>query len=446
MAEHFRPAEPGIEVRAGRPVLVVLAARYRYLQADSTARLQSASAHIARELLDRSTGVSGCVVLSTCNRFEIYCEIAGASDLPTACSEVLRTIGQCSGLPLPDLRALFEYHSGPAVAEHLFAVGCGLASLVVGERHIIGQVRRALAEAQASGTATGRLSRLFQSASRTAKDVGARTRISTAGRSVASVALDLAVSRLAPAKLSDLSVVLIGSGSYAACVMELLGRGQGTAVGVYSPSGRAEAFAATRAARALTSEELQGAISGADILIGCSGTGTRIGTSMMASRQSVSGRLIVLDLAPNLDFDPEVAGLRGVELLTLETVRQAAPPADAEELQFAWSLVRQAARRFDEQESVRAVDTAIVALRNHLNDVLDREMERVTRQNGNGVPAEETASALRRVVRQLLHGPTIRARELAAAGREDEYTAALEALFGISVEVPGRAGLLRECV
>ncbi|WP_461190191.1 glutamyl-tRNA reductase [Arthrobacter sp. Z4-13] len=446
MAETFPPADPGIEVDAARSVMVVFTARYRYLHADFTARLQSVSSHLAREVLDFNPDVSGCVVLSTCNRFEIYCEIPAATDMPTACSEVLRTVSHCSGLPLTDLQALFEYHYGPAVAEHLFAVGCGLASLVVGERHISGQVRRALAEAQAAGTATGRLSRLFQRASRTAKEVGAQTRLSTAGRSVASVALELAVSRLTPAKLSDLSVVLIGSGSYAACVMELLGRGQGPAVAVYSPSGRAEAFAAARAATALTPEELPGAVSAADIVIGCSGTGTRIGTSVMGLRQNASGRLVALDLAPNRDFDPDVADLRGVELITLETVRQAAPPADAEELQLAWALVRQAARRFEEQESVRAVDTAIVALRNHLNDVLDREMERVRRQNGDGPRTEETASALRRVVRKLLHGPTIRARELAAAGRQDEYTAALGALFGISVEVPGRAELLREYV
>jgi glutamyl-tRNA reductase len=420
---------------------VVLTARYRHLEADATARLQSASLHIGRKLLDGGPAVSGCVVLSTCNRFEIYCEIPAGTDLPAARSEVLRAVTQCTGLPLPHLEALFEYHCGPAVAEHLFAVGCGLGSLVVGERHVAGQVRRALTEAQAAGTATGRLSRLFQRASRTAKDVGARTRLSTAGRSVASVALELAVSRLNPVKLSDLSVVLIGSGSYAACVMELLGRGQGPAVRVYSPSGRAEAFAAARAATALTPEELPGAISRADIVIGCSGTGARIGSSAMSSRQNTSGRLVVLDLAPNRDFDPDVAKLPDVELITLETVRRAAPPADAEELQLAWGLVREAARQFDEQESVRAVDTAIVALRNHLNDVLDRELERAGRQSADGLPTEETALALRRVVRQLLHQPTMRARELAAAGRQDEYTAALEALFGISVEAPCSAGL-----
>ncbi|MFF1254238.1 glutamyl-tRNA reductase [Pseudarthrobacter sp. NPDC058329] len=421
----------------------MLTARYRYLPADSTARLQSASSLIAKELAC-SPAISGCVVLSTCNRFEIYCELPPSGDVAGACSEVLRAVGRCARLPLPDLRALFEYHHGPEVAEHLFGVGCGLDSLVVGERHVTGQVRRALAEAQAAGTATGRLSRLFQTASRTAKDVGARTRLGAVGRSVASVALELAMSRLNPAKLSDLSVVLIGSGSYAACFMELLGRGQGPGIAVYSHSGRAEAFAAARCATPLTAEELPAAIGGADVVIGCSGSGTRIGTSVVASRQGTSRRLVLLDLAPTQDFDPGLANVPGVEIITLESVREAAPPADAEELQLARALVRQAARRFDEQESVRAADTAIVALRNHLNGVLEREMDRGKKQNGDSAPTEETALALRRMVRQLLHEPSVRARELAAAGRQDEYTAALEVLFGLSVNNRGQAGLRQQ--
>ena len=441
MAATFDTADPGCPGPVEPAVLLVLASRYRYLDADSIARLQSAAPLITRELLGRSTLVLGCLVLSTCNRFEIYCEIAPAREASKACADALEAVSSCSRLPLPLLPALFECHIGPAVAEHLFGVACGLDSLVIGEREIAGQIRRALAAAQAAGTATGRLIRLLEGALRTAKDVGARTRLGSAGTSVASVAVELAVSRLSPLMLPDLSVVVIGSGSYAACIMGLLSRGGCSDVTVFSRSGRTAPFAAAHAVTAVTEAELQAAIGRANVVIGCSGSGSRTGTSVMARRQKDTGRLVALDLAPNRDFDPDVTKLPCVDLITLESVRVAAPQTDAAQIQLARALIRQTARRFDEQESLRAIDAAIVALRQHLHEVLEREMENVRKRNTTSTSAEETTRALRRFVRQVLHTPAVRAREMAAAGRHDEYTAALETLFGISVTLAQPAGV-----
>jgi glutamyl-tRNA reductase len=434
-------ADPGSAGPAESSVLLVLASRYRYLDADSIARLQSAAPLITQELLGHSRAVLGCVILSTCNRFEIYCEIAPASDAGQASADALAAVSSCSRLPLPTLQALFDCLIGPAVAEHLFGVACGLDSLVIGEREIAGQIRRALAAAQVAGTVTGRLIRLLQGALRTAKDVGARTRLGGAGTSVASVAVELAVSRLSPLMLPDLSVVLIGSGSFAAGIMSLLSRGGCSNVTVFSRSGRTAAFAAAHAATAVTEADLQAAIGRANVVIGCSGSGSRIGASMMVRQQKDPGRLVALDLAPNRDFEPDVGELPGLDLITLESVRLAAPRTDAAQIQLARTLIRQSACRFHEQESLRSIDAAIIALRDHLHQALEREIENARKRNGASTSAEETARALRRFVRQVLHRPAVRAREMAAAGRHDEYTAALEALFGISVNLAQPAGV-----
>jgi len=85
-------------------------------------------------------------------------------------------------------------------------------------------------------------------------------------------------------------------------------------------------------------------------------------------------------------------------------------------------------------EHLRRLDPAIVALRAHMQRVLAGELTRVKNQHGCTATAEAVEFALRRVVRQLMHVPTARARELAAAGRQDDYTAALEALYGLNVE------------
>ena len=131
--------------------------------------------------------------------------------------------------------------------------------------------------------------------------------------------------------------------------------------------------------------------------------------------------------------------LDGVELLTLESVRLAAPQEQAESLAQASGIVTDAASAFEQEREARSVDSAIVALRRHTMNVLDAEMEKVRARHGCTAAAEEVEFALRRMVKQLLHVPTVRARELAANGQQDDYVAALEALYGITVEQPADA-------
>ncbi len=149
--------------------------------------------------------------------------------------------------------------------------------------------------------------------------------------------------------------------------------------------------------------------------------------------------MIAIDLALTHDFDPEVGQLDGVELLTLESVRLAAPQEQAESLTQASGIVSGAAQAFEQEREVRSVDSAIVALRRHTMNVLDAEMERVRARHGCTAAAEEVEFALRRMVKQLLHVPTVRARELAANGQQDDYVSALETLYGITVEQPAAA-------
>jgi glutamyl-tRNA reductase len=175
-------------------------------------------------------------------------------------------------------------------------------------------------------------------------------------------------------------------------------------------------------------------------MIGCSGSDTRVEAAELAEVRAGSTRpLIAIDLALTHDFDPAVGELDGVELLTLESVRLAAPEEQAESLAQASSIVSSAAAAFEQEREARSVDSAIVALRRHTMNVLDAEMEKVRARHGCTAAAEEVEFALRRMVKQLLHVPTVRARELAANGQQDDYVAALETLYGITVEQPAAA-------
>ena len=414
--------------------LFALVGSHRGTGLEFLARLGAGPRRITSAALAAPPGIAGTVVLSTCNRFEVYVETAAGTELSAARSRVLSIISDCSGIRDEELRASLDFLSGQAMTAHLFSVGAGLDSAVVGEREIAGQLRRALAAAQESGAASGALIRLFQAASRAARDVGSLTTLGDAGRSMVSVALDLAAAKLGRDGMAGLSVVVIGTGAYAGSTLALLAARHCDNVSVFSWSGRAEAFAATRGAAALGRSELPAAIHGADVVIGCSGRGTRLGADEFRRfRQAAQERLIVVDLALNRDFEPEIAGLPGVALITLDDVRTASPREHSAVVQEAAELVGKAVLRFEEDQQARLLDPAVVALRGHMQRVLASEVARVRNQHGCTATAEAVEFALRRVVRQLMHVPTARARELAASGRQGDYTAALEALYGLNV-------------
>ncbi len=376
-------------------------------------------------------------MLATCNRFEIYGEAPNPDDVDAARAALVAQISGASGLNEQLVSRAFNTRTGPDVSRHLFAVSSGLDSAVVGEREIAGQVRRALISAQHDGTASSGLVRLFQAASKTAKDVGAQTALGSRGLSIVSVALDLATDLSENPDWSSKKAVVFGTGAYAGATMSLLRERGCTDVSVFSSSGRAAGFVATRGGIALDSASLPAAVAAADVMIGCSGSDNRVEAPELARIRSASPQpLIAIDLALTHDFDPAVAELDGVELLTLESVRLAAPQEQAESLNQASSIVDGAATAFEQERQARSVDSAIVALRRHTMDVLDAEMEKVRARHGCTAAAEEVEFALRRMVKQLLHVPTVRARELAANGQQDEYVAGLEAVYGITVDPP----------
>ena len=418
-------------------VLLSLIATHSDVDLETVARLSAGASQVSSSLLETGSAVTGSVVLATCNRFEVYCEAKSEADIEAARSAVVAEISRHSGLTKDLVSRSFATNTGESVAKHLFAVGAGLDSAVVGEREIAGQVRRALIEAQEKGTASGGLTRLFQTASRTAKDVGALTALGKRGLSIVSVALELATDLSMDADWSAKDVVVFGTGAYAGATMALLKERGCTRVSVYSSSGRAESFTASRGGTPLTRESLPAALAAADVVIGCSGSESQVGAKDIRRVRSASNKpLIIIDLALTHDFDPDVREVDGVDLITLESVRLAAPAEQAESLKQASGIVADAAKAFSELQLSRQMDSAIVALRRHTLNVLDAELEKVRAQHGCTGAAEEVEFAMRRMVKQLLHVPTVRARELAASGQQDEYIKGLEALFGITLDNP----------
>lgn len=418
-------------------VLLSLIATHSDVDLETVARLSAGASQVPTSLLETGSAVSGSVVLATCNRFEVYAEAKSEADIEAARSAVVAEISRHSGLSKDLVSRSFTTNTGESVAKHLFAVGAGLDSAVVGEREIAGQVRRALIEAQEKGTASGGLTRLFQTASRTAKDVGALTALGKRGMSIVSVALELATDLSVDVDWRNKSVVVFGTGAYAGATMALLKERGCTDISVYSSSGRAESFTASRGGTPLTRDSLPAALAAADVVIGCSGSESQVSARDVERVRADSNKpLVIIDLALTHDFEPAVREVDGVDLITLESVRLAAPAEQAESLKQASSIVADAAKAFSELQLSRQMDSAIVALRRHTLNVLDAELEKVRAQHGCTGAAEEVEFAMRRMVKQLLHVPTVRARELAASGQQEDYIKGLEALYGITPGQP----------
>ncbi|MFB2557092.1 glutamyl-tRNA reductase [Herbiconiux liangxiaofengii] len=420
-------------------MLICLTANHRNASFDLLEKLSVGTADVAKSLVQHSDFVQGAVVLATCNRFEAYLDIdepltAGVS---LAVEEAAESFGSASGADVAELRDSLTVLAGDTVADHLFAVSSGLESVVVGEDEIAGQVKRALTTARVEGTTSSDLERLFQRASHTSRDVKTKTGLGGAGRSLVRLGLDLAESRVTD--WARTRVLLVGTGQYARVTLANLRERGVTDIRVYSPSGRAVAFAAKQQIEPVAAGDLLGAIATADVVITCSTADTYVldATHLTASA-SVPGaftRRLIIDLGLPRNVDPLVSGVAGAELLDLETISLHAPLDELNAESDARALVDQAAAEYRAGKAEAAVTPAVVALRSHLFDLLDDELAR-SRDRGEG---EQTQRALRHLVGVILHSPSVRARELAREGRADEVFAAVETLFGLGADASERS-------
>ncbi|MGD8168671.1 glutamyl-tRNA reductase [Herbiconiux sp. P16] len=415
-------------------MLICLTANHRNASFDLLEKLSVGTSDVAKSLVAESDFVQGAVVLATCNRFEAYLDIdepltAGVS---LAVEQAAESFSAASGTDVGELRGSLTVLCGDGVADHLFAVSSGLESVVVGEDEIAGQVKRALTTARVEGTTSSDLERLFQRASHTSRGVKTKTGLGGAGRSLARLALDLAESRVTD--WARTRVLLVGTGQYARVTLANLRDRGVTDIRVFSPSGRAVAFAAKQGLEAVPSAGYRDAIATADVVITCSTAETVVlSAADLAAATALPGafeRRLIIDLGLPRNVDPAVAGIGGAELLDLETISLHAPLDELNAESDARALVGEAAAEYRAGKAEAEVTPAVVALRSHLFDLLDGEIERA-RSHGDAAETERTERALRHLVGVILHSPSVRARELAREGRADEVFAAVETLFGL---------------
>lgn len=399
-----------------------------------------------------SSEVAGSLVVSTCNRVEVYAEVDKFHGGVAAICELL---ARHAAVPLAELTPHLYVHYEDRAIQHLLSVACGLDSMVVGESQILGQVRQALRLAREHGTLGRVLSDLGSLAMRAGKRAHTETGIDQAGASLVSVGLSTAAEVLGAAGpanvLAGLSVLVVGAGSMSSLAATTAARmGAGRVVVANRTRDHAERLAATVSGTAAELSGLSAELATVDLVISCTGaTGHVIGADIVTAalaarraRQPDGGPLVLLDLALPRDVDPAVSGLAGVSVIDLEALGDAGAhgvagtAATEDDVAAVWRII---AEEFAAQASAnRAARVAptVVALRAKAAEVVDAELARLdSRMAGLDARARgEIAQAMGRIADKLLHAPTVRVKELAGSPDGDSYETALRVLFDLDPE------------
>ncbi len=380
--------------------------------------------------------VTEALLLSTCNRVEIYAEV---NRFHAAVTEIARLLAEQVGIELAELADhLYVHYDEPAVS-HLFNVAAGLDSMVVGETQVLGQLRAAYGLAQAEGTIGRRLHAVIQRALRTGRRVQAETGIALAGASLVSVALDEVEGLLSP--LSQARTLVVGAGAMGALAGASLRRRGVTAITVTSRTREhAAKLAASIDADSADLDTLAAQVAAADLVVSCTGAaGTVLETPIVAAAlaERAERRLVIVDLALPRDVALGVGQLDRVDLLDLARLQALAhlEPDDRDLFESRAIVAAEVAGLLAEQRADE-VAPLISALRGRAQDVVDSELRRVAGRLPTLDPTQLDAvdNALRRVADKLLHQPTVRIKELVAGPAGASYTPVLRALLGLDAE------------
>ncbi|WP_329070776.1 glutamyl-tRNA reductase [Amycolatopsis sp. NBC_01480] len=388
--------------------------------------------------LQQAEHVSEAMLVSTCNRIEVYAVVetfhGGVNDV----SDVLARQAGMEPAELYD--SLYVHYAGAAV-EHLFSVTSGLDSMVVGETQILGQVRAAYATAREAGTVGRTLHELIQTTLRVGKRVHSETGLDKLGASVVSEAL------AAAGELAGKHALIVGAGSMGALTASHLRK---AGIGRITVANRTEANAIRLAekvteqgvpAQSVPLSGVAAAVAEADVVVCCTGAQNAVFAPEHVPARA--GRpLVVCDLGLPKDVDPEVAHLAGVAVVDLETIqrrmREAGAPTTERQKAKADGIVLDEVRDYLAGQRRAEVTPTVTALRRRAADVVDAELLRLD----NRLPEldsqvrEEVGRTVRRVVDKLLHAPTVRVKQLAAETADTDYANALRELFCLDPQAP----------
>ena len=383
-------------------------------------------------------GVEEAVILSTCNRVEVYGAVASYH---TGFLALKRLLCETRGVTPEELADPLYAHWERDAADHLFAVAAGLDSMVLGETQIHAQVREALHRAQTEEAAGTLLTGVFHAASRAGRRVRQETSLGAAPDAFVALGTDLAEETLGD--LAGRDVVVVGAGQMAAlAVKHLHRRGVGPIRILNRSLEHARALADRTNAEHGDLDALPGALSTADLVVSATGAAGHVVTAdaVTAATAGRAGRTLVLvDLAVPRDVDPHCATVPGVSVFDIAALRERVAshsPETAADIARAHEVVGAEVHRWVLRRSGDELAPVIKALRTHGETVIAAELARV-RSRLVALDADEHAAVealVRGVAAKLLHDPIVGLKERVEPAREREVAALLSELLGLPAD------------
>ena len=417
--------------------LVVVGLNHKTAPVDLLERLSISEEDLPKALhqLTNYEHVVEGMVLSTCNRTEVYATVSkfhgGALDIRNFLAEF------CHIAPEDFVDTLYTYHDEGAV-RHLFRVGAGVDSMIVGESEILGQVRRAFQIATSEGAAQGRLSYALRKALRVGKRARTETAIGRNPVSISSAAVELARRAFPSHSLGGKRVLVVGAGKMGRLAMQALRNAGASAVTVINRGEeRARVAAEDYGVPTRRFEDLPAAIADADIVITSTtapDTVIDVGAVELASKKVRPDPLLIVDIAVPRDVDSDVARLPNVVVRDIDDLKEVVERSIGNrlsEVSKVESIIAEELSQYEAWERAAEIEPAIASLVSQADAIRESELSKLKTRLKDLTPEERQAvdQMTRRIVSKLLHSPLDRAKELASSPHGPVYLAALRELF-----------------
>ncbi len=385
------------------------------------------------------------VLLSTCNRTELY--VARPVHGHPRIEEAIGFLAENRGVAVHEFSPSTYHYEDAEALRHLFRVAGSIDSMVVGESQILAQVKSAFTLAREAGMAGRHLDAVFQRAFAVAKEIHARTGVSSGRTSVGGAAVDFA--RQIFSHFGDKTVLLIGAGEMGEVTLQHLlemkpkevllanrtpARAQAVRERILDPAGVP--------GRVVPFEKLSDHLVAADIVISTTGAPEpilrRAALDDLPERRQYRP-LLMIDIAVPRDIEPEVGRLENVfvyDIDDLQTVADRNVAARRKELARCEEIIESHVREFVAWQQSREVGPTITALQEHFGEIARQELERVLPKLSqvSDRDRELLAQMLHRITQKLLHGPSTLLRDKAETGRAHLYADTLRNLFGLRDE------------
>jgi glutamyl-tRNA reductase len=363
-------------------------------------------------------GVNETVIVSTCNRTELYCEVADDTE-----TELCEWLSRFHQLEPADLSPFIYRHRDDEAAQHLFRVASGLDSMVLGEPQILGQLKTAFDQACSNNTVKTVLGRLFQHGFTVAKKVRTDTEIGSNPVSVAFAAVSL--SKQIFGDLSSLSALMIGAGeTIELAARHLKSQGIGGITIANRTLQRAEGLAAEVGGKAITIGQIPQALAESDIVISSTASQLPIlgkGATEDALKARRHRPIFMVDLAVPRDIEPQVGDLNDVYLYTVDDLKEVIDEnrRNREEAALeAMDIIQSEVEHFSHWVKTHQSADQIRLLRGEAEEIRRLCLGKARQMlDNNADPAVVLETLASNLTNKFMHGPTLRMRQ---ALKEDD--------------------------